>query len=265
MYQLDEKFYSRDQIAKELNLDCRNAHFARKVKETLSKWGYIYEYSRKGVNITHKPQEPIERLTEIMLRVYDIDIQIDASAFASFIFLFLCDETFVTMPWGERQRVMKEEMGIDISERTLKSWASKLIKKDMLHKCKAEKEIWCSAYIDGEKIRYTVYGDKDAENEMENYMKDRKNSLETYISNEIAKGREDYKKIYKEAWQETIEFLWKKYNCCYYCCSKFVLNAIGNEAQEIFELVNEIQGKDYVFTYNTSIETLQIKPGEFVF
>ena len=96
-------------------------------------------------------------------------------------------------------------------------------------------------------------------------MKDRKNSLETYISNEIAKGREDYKKIYKEAWQETIEFLWKKYNCCYYCCSKFVLNAIGNEAQEIFELVNEIQGKDYVFTYNTSIETLQIKPGEFVF
>ena len=43
------------------------------------------------------------------------------------------------------------------------------------------------------------------------------------------------------------------------------MNAIGNEAQEIFELVNEIQGKDYVFTYNTSIETLQIKPSEFVF
>lgn len=106
------------------------------------------------MRITRKPKAPIERLTEIMVRVYDIDIQIDAFAFASFLFLLLCDETFVAMPWAERQRVMKEEMGIDVNERTLKSWASKLIKKDMLHKDKSVKEMWGTAYLDGEKVRF---------------------------------------------------------------------------------------------------------------
>ena len=265
MNQLYEKFYSRDQIAELLKLDCKNTNFARKVKDTLSNWGYSYEYSRKGVNITRKPQTPIEKLSEIMIRVYDIDIQIDAFAFASFLFLLLCDETFITMPWGERQRYMKEEMNVDVSERTLKSWASKLIKKDMLHKDKSVKEIWGTAYLDGGKVRFQVFGDINAERQMEEYMNDRTKTLEKYISNEKEKGRKDWKAIYKEAWQETINYLWSKYNCCYYCCSRLVLNAIGDEAQEIFELVNEIQDTDYVVVCNTSIVGIQVKPGEFVF
>lgn len=265
MNQLEEKFYNRQQIAAVLNLDCKNAHFARNVKDTLSSWGYSYEYSRKGVCITRKPQAPIERLTEIMVRVYDIDIQIDAFAFASFLFLLLCDETFVAMPWAERQRVMKEEMGIDVNERTLKSWASKLIKKDMLHKDKSVKEMWGTAYLDGEKVRFQVYGDENAEKQILKYMENRENMLKAYILQEKEKGRKDWEAINKEAWQETTKQLWGQYHCCYYCCSRFVLNAIGEEAQEIFELVNEIQDTDYIFVQNTAIVPVNIKEGEFIF
>lgn len=79
------------------------------------------------------------------------------------------------------------------------------------------------------------------------YMEDRENMLKAYILQEKEKGRKDWEAINKEAWQETTKQLWGQYHCCYYCCSRFVLNAIGEDAQEIFELVNEIQDTDYIF------------------
>jgi hypothetical protein len=40
----------------------------------LNKWGYSYNYSRKGWEITQVPQTAKERLTEILLREYGLDV-----------------------------------------------------------------------------------------------------------------------------------------------------------------------------------------------
>ena len=41
---------------------------------------------------------------------------------------------------------------------------------------------------------------------------------------------------------ENFTILWKEFGCCYYSCSSLVLNAIGENTQEICELVDEIHG-----------------------
>lgn len=148
MKQLEKRFYAREELAEITGIDAKSNHFARDVKNTLTQWNYNYEYSRKGALITKQPETAEERLAEIIIRAYGMDVRLDVYGFACFISLLLEDEEFRAMPWAERERVMSEEMGVTISFETMKKWCAKLIGKNMIAKS-ADKAYWGTCLVEG--------------------------------------------------------------------------------------------------------------------
>ena len=73
MTQLEARFYPRSEIAEITGRDPADSkHFKRNIENTLSKWGYGFDYMREGVTITHIPSTPEERLKEILVREYSV-------------------------------------------------------------------------------------------------------------------------------------------------------------------------------------------------
>ncbi len=102
-------------------------HFKRNVENRLKKWGYRYNYKTAGVTILSRPITAEERLAELLIRQYNIDVQINSYAFACFITAFSDIDGFDSMPWGERAKVYYDYSGVSMDERTLRNWCSKLI------------------------------------------------------------------------------------------------------------------------------------------
>lgn len=256
MQQLEKRLYAREELAEILDLNVKSSHFARDVKNKLANWGYDFEYNRKGATITRAPETAQERLAEIIIRVFDIDIQVDVYAFACFINLFSCYPEFSTMPWDERVKDLKTVYDVDIAASTLKKWYAKLNKLNLVTKDKTDKTYWKTSFVNGEKRREIVDGNEKLGLEMTEYLETRKELLNEYISSALASGKKDYKKITAEAWENAQKVLWSTYHCCYYSCGRISLNIIGECAQEIFELVNEIsEGEctEYEVVVNTSL------------
>ena len=128
MQQLDLRFYSRTEIAEILAVNISDSrHFKRNTENKLKKWGYRYSYTTAGVTILSCPTTAEERLAELLIRQYNIDVQINPYAFACFITAFSDIDGFDSMPWGERAKVYYDYSGISMDERTLRNWCSKLI------------------------------------------------------------------------------------------------------------------------------------------
>ena len=246
MRQLEKRFYTRSELAEVLQIRLDNKNFARDVKNTLMNWGYSFEYSRKGATITRQPQTEEERLSEIMIRKYDIDIQVDTYAFACFIVSFFEIEAFGSMPWEERAKNLIEIYGIETGgtvesfARTLKKWSSRLIKTGTMTKSE-QRTHWRTTTFQGEKFRDWVDGDKEMEIEMKKYMKCRSDLLTNFIRENIEKGL-DYKAANNKAWKDANEVLWNTFHCCYYSCKTFILSAFDDmeELEEVYQLVNSI-------------------------
>ena len=208
-----------------------DGNFKRNVENTLSKWGYKYNYSRNSIEITSAPEGAAARLTEIMIREFKLDIQIDSLAFAYFIHAFGEIDGFGAMPWGEREEMLKSCYGISFSERTLKSWAAKLVERGILTK-NGERCCWRTIKDTlGNSIRELVTGDTEVEAEARAYFLERLELVKKYGNT-------------KESWERAFKELWNKYGCCYYYCKGFNLVAYDNYTaglfQEIYELVEEI-------------------------
>ena len=117
---LETRFYSLTEIREITGKDR-----SRDIKRILALWGYGYEWKdRQGVAITKLPEAPLERFTELMRRYLHIDTQIKPKEFACFLTLLLEDEAFSSMPWEERSWQMSDLYGIDVSDLTLRNWAS---------------------------------------------------------------------------------------------------------------------------------------------
>lgn len=267
MQQLETKFYSRAEIAEELELNINDSkHFKRNLENKLVKWGYSFEYSRKGVLITRAPETANEKLAEILIREYDLDIQIDTYAFACFITAFEEIEIFESMPWGEREKAMKYAYGVTVTDRTLRNWANKLFKTGTLAKSN-ETTCWRTRFIGGEPFREWVNGIEEMEQEMSDAFAFRKKAANDYISNAVASGRKDYKEIRAEAWKVANSLVWKEYGCCYYTCKTIKPGAFDKtkHLQEIYELVREIaaNGEETFLKVDVSLATGNKK--EFIF
>ena len=78
MQQLEARFYTRSEIADITKAKLSDSkHFKRNAENTLTKWGYGYEWTKYGATITHIPTTPEERLQEILIRQFHVDIQVD--------------------------------------------------------------------------------------------------------------------------------------------------------------------------------------------
>lgn len=219
--QLQTRFYSREEIGQIVNINTSNNQFARKIKTTLTNWGYSYTYSRKGVQITRIPTKPIEVLKEILIRVYGLDTQIDTYKFAVFIIaLSSGDGGFISAPWEERSKYLKEVFDVEVTARTLQSWNNKLIKTGTVKKSEVDKSYWRSYYVGTEKFREEV-----SENNTE-----RKSYWKRFWELQKVKDKNIFDK------------LWKEFGCCYYSCSTLLVSAWDDNdgVDTLIELANEV-------------------------
>lgn len=204
---------------------------SRDIKRILTLWGYGYQWKdRHGVCITKRPEAPMEKFTELMRRYLHIDSQIDPHHFACFLTLLLEDEAFSSMPWEERAWQMADCYGIDVSDRTLRNWASYLFKGDFLMKDKETRTVWCTETSGGLKVQYQVENPEEDTTYL-NYLKEREEKL-----NLLRQSGKSFGKAYKE----TVCHLWEKYHRTYYFCYSLVSNAIHlDKLIEILRAANQ--------------------------
>lgn len=186
---------------------------------------------------------------------------------ACFLYMLAYDEAFQSMPWAVRAEELRNEFGVSVDERTLRNWNSKLMKRDMVAKFNSDRTAWISYKIDGTTYREMITGDEALEEQARKYFKKRNEYRKEYRQREMfERNREDYEKINSESWSYAMKSLWDEFHCCYYYCPSFYLNAIGEHALEIFEIVDTIGSRATPYAMPTFAVAAQEPPkGEFVF
>lgn len=238
MEQLKEQVYTKAEMAEVLGLNPKDKNFKRNVENTLKKWGYEFEFPpySKTITITYVPVGE-DKLAELLIREYGIDVQVDAAEFACFLHAFNTVDGFISMPWGERQSAMKEVYGVDVCDKTLRNWANKLFSSGTLMKC-SEKTYWKSAKIsETETMREPV-----EKGEFIEFYKYRREQQAKLIADKYMNGRNDGENIIKESWSEAHFATMRKFGgWCYFSCKTILLSAFDDkDLSEVFELVDDI-------------------------
>ena len=208
---LETRFYSLSEIR-----EITGKRINRDVTHLLDLWGYKYQWKdRQGVTITQCP-EALSRFAELMRRHLHINSQIKPYPFGCFLLLLLEDEAFSSMPWEERAWQLADLYGIEVSDRTLRNWASYLFRGEFLMKDKETRTVWYTEPYGGLKIQVQVKN-PDEDTTYQNYLQERKDRVEF-----LRKSGMPFSKAYKE----TVCYLWEKYHRIYYYCYTLVSNAI---------------------------------------
>ena len=243
MNQLEKRFYDRKEIAQITGVKLADdKHFKRNVESVLTKWGYGYDWMRNGVAITHVPDLPEERLQEILIRQFQVDIQVDMYSFACFVTAFNDVPGFDSMPWKVREEEFREFSGRFYTSRTLSHWCKKLIEQGIM--CKGSEGSYWKTYEDarGLKKRELV-----TEEEAQAYFRERYALIED-ITWQIMKGSRklSYDEARSEAWKNVVNFLWDRDHCCYYSCKTFHFTAwnLNGSLADVYELTRYISGKE---------------------
>lgn len=231
MEALENRWYSRDEISTVTGIDKSANQFARDVKKKLTKEGYAYEWvNRKGVRILSRTIPPQMRLKEILVSRLGLNSQTDAEDFAQFIIALVREEDFASMPWPTKERVLAERCGHNIDDSTLRRWAGKLYATGNAERFK-KRTIW-HTYTDENGIKQQEKADEDA---YKAYCAHRSAALEQIKQHDAQRG----KPAKRSAYSRMVSQLYAEYGY-YYWCPEIVLNALGDDIDEIIALVDEI-------------------------
>ena len=226
MIQLEKRFYSREELAAIAGLDIHGHNFSGAMKNTLSNWGYGYEFiSRRGFQITRIPETALERMTEIMRRDLHIDTQVDPLGFASFIAALLYIEDFSAMPWAVREETFEYFFDRKVSARTMQSWRNKLCEAGVAYQSR-EGSLWHTYTKNGEKYREPADRESDIYKE---YCAKRSVLLEEFEKT-VSK---------REVWGMMVHSLYDEYGV-YYKCKFIDITAWGAVHDEIIDLLREL-------------------------
>ena len=231
---LEQRFYSLAEIKKLMDTNRKET-----ITNNLTKWGYHYEWiTRKGVNIIEFPDttNPEIQLRSLLMRKLDLDIKTDFKAFSAFFFKVMDDELFLTSPWGVKAKVLKDEFGIEVSDRTLRNYNSKLVEKGFIFKNSEKSKDWCTFYLNGEKYQEVVGNFepvKELQNQsMEDWFAKRKQYLEAADLEYSKKGLKN-----PNRWTIAFKRLWKETGIVYYNIKGWSFNGFRDEElQEIYRL-----------------------------
>ena len=239
MVQLEEKTYTKAELGQILGFNAKDKNFKRNVENTLKKWRYEYEFPpySKTITITYVP-EGEDKLAELLVREYGLDVQTEAADFACFIHAFNYIEGFHSMPWAERTRVISETYGVNVCDKTLRNWANKLLADGVIMKNDYQKTYWKSAKISSiETIREPA-----EKSEFVAFYKYRSEEYRKNINKLIMEESVELDKVRAEAYRLAHFAAMSKFGgWCYYSCKSFELSAFDDKSlQEIFEIVEEI-------------------------
>ena len=256
---LEKRFYPRAEVAEIMGLVTNDKNFANKVRTRLNNWGYEYNYSRNGVEITKVPTSAEEKLNELLIRKLNLNIQMDLKGFSVMMYLLDTDYEFRTSPWKTRETILFREYGMCIAESTMRNWARRLISDDVLMKSSDTPEVWRS-YKDvfNRKCQERVSGNEEQMKEYEEYKAKRSQYLE-----EADKAYQEETGSYLPSptrWKDTFSRLWNEFQCCYYNVKPLEFGAWFKDSdyEEIFSLAEDI-------VQNLIIEWDEQKKSKFVF
>ena len=227
MEQIALRFYTRQEIAEITGRNIASSHFSREVISDLQKWGYDCEWMpRKGVNILSRDESPQMKLKTLLMKRLGLNSQIDALDFAWFIVAISIVEDFSAMPYATREITITEFCGHNISQSTLRRWAGALYETGNAERFK-KGALWkTSRDENGIKRQERVDPNSD---EYKAYCAVRSATLENIQQEGENKG----------AWGKMIQRTYGEYGVYYYC-PEIVLNALGEDIDEIMDLVDEI-------------------------
>ena len=244
MKQLELRAYSKEEIM-DITGVVKDAHTARNIKNTLTKWGYTFEYKTKQTTITRIPTTPEEKLNEILVRKFDMDIRTDAFAFGTFISELSYNCAFAAMPWEERSKYLEEECGVSVSDRTLKTWVSKLLNNNIISKDTENKVEWVTVSYLGQKDRYQVddFIAEFGEEYFQKYKELRKQYIQEYQEEGMSFNAAYRKAVFDDLFSGGRTNAYK--GVLLYKCSTIGFNAWGDntlhsEIEEILDLCLEV-------------------------
>ena len=231
MARLEKKFYTLDEISQAVGRE-KTEHFARDCQNDLSKWQYGFQWRRKrGVIITDLPPTAEEELTSLLRNELKLDKQIKPYDFACFITALSFSDDFVSMPWDSRTAFFNQCYENKVSQPTLKHWMKILIDSGNVERFK-KGALWRTVKDEtGRKAQIRVDADSD---EYREYC-DRRSALLTNFEKANKQGR-------KNIWGNMVYTLYSEYGVYYYSPA-FVLNGLGEQAEEICRLVAQIMAE----------------------
>ena len=266
---------TREEMGALLSIDLKDKKFARKVVDTLNNWGYEAEkLPKKRYKIIRVPQTPEEKLNELLVRKFNMNVQINTYAFGVFIMELAENVEFAAMPWEKRVQELKEFYDIDITDRTLKSWAKRLMEAGIIAKDNNDKVEWVTVARGKEKERYTVEEFEKEYNEL---------SIQEYkeMRMKLIKEYQQQGMSFKEAYPKAVfndifkgEYSKKYEGVLLYKCATLTFSAFGEvvsheEIEEIFDLCAEIADSEpfetaVVEVFGTRLERIPVQKPEVV-
>ena len=235
MNELEMRFYSLAEISEITGIPANASQFARDVKRMLKNEGYACEWLKKrGVNIINRTITPQMELKKLLMERFSMNTQADVMGFAWFIIALTTVSGFASMPYLEKEKVITEMCGYDIDEGTLRHWAGKLYKSGNANRTK-KGALW-HTYRDENGVKRQEPADPDGEAYKE-YC-----DLRTIVLNCIRETDDKNNaspEVRKGAYRRMLRQLYSEYGC-YYWCPEIVLNALGDDIEEIIRLVDAI-------------------------
>lgn len=246
MKQLEFRTYTPKEMCEITSVRYEDSgHRMDNIKKKLNKWGYGYEFPKKGnITITRKPESSEAKLNEILLRRLKLSTQIVPLHFASFIFAFEDIEGFASMPWEERARELYNHYGVSVCDRTLRNWCSKLLNKELIAKVD-DRTYWKTEIMNGRKTRTPI---QQGDAEMTAYFSKR-SALIAYYRAEGEKSKIPVKELKNFSIKLAVKDLWEEYHCCYYTCKTFLFSAWEDDEEPFFQEVVELT-QDIMYTKN---------------
>lgn len=224
---LENRFYDLDEIAEATKSNRASSQFKRDITRKLDAWGYQYEWhNRRGVTISAHNLTPEIRLKELLVNRLNMNSQINPVEFAYFILAFSAIPGFATMPWETRYQVLHENGMVNKEIATLRNWASRLIATDNVIKG-GKDALWHTYTEKGKKIQERVELDDARYKE---YCARRTDLLEALKKSDLSPSKH---------WGEMVKSLYGEYGVYYYCPA-LCLNALGNDVDELYDLVEQI-------------------------
>lgn len=232
---LEYRFYSLEEMSGIIGIPKEANQFARDTKRKLTALGYAFEWAnRSGVRILSRTITPEMKLKKILVERLGLDTQVNPVDFAHYIIALTSIEGFASMPYHTKELVLQEIVGYNISEGTLLRWTAKLYATKNAHKCEYT-ALW-HTYRDEYGMKRQEPADPDSE-EYKEYS--RLMSEQTQKNKDRDAGRQDQVRSKDTPYGRAIKQLYSTYGR-YYWCPEIVLDALGDDMDEIISLVEEI-------------------------